>query len=72
MTTKIGDVGDLIVGAEAIARATGFSQRQVFYLVAKGDLPGSFKLGGKLALSLAAYREGLAARIAAAHQPLAA
>lgn len=38
---------DLLVGADAIARFTGWSRRRVFYLIGKGQLP-HFKVGGRL------------------------
>ena len=72
MTNQIGDAGDVLVGADAIARATGFKRRQVFYLAARGEIPGAFKLGSQLAMSQSAYRAGLASKIAAASRQIAA
>lgn len=69
--STIGAAGDIVLGAAAIARATGLSTRQVFHLASKGALPGVFKLGGSLAMSRVAYRNGITARASAA-LPLAA
>ena len=44
--TNLSD--DLLDGADAIARFTGWSRRRVFHLLETGQLPG-FKMGAKWA-----------------------
>jgi hypothetical protein len=36
---------DLLIGAEAISRETGLALHQIYFLAAKGKLPGVRKLG---------------------------
>jgi hypothetical protein len=47
---------DLIVGAAAIARETGFSPRQIFYFAARGQIPVR-KMGRLLIASRARLRK---------------
>jgi hypothetical protein len=47
---------DLIVGAAAIARETGFSQRQIFYFASRGQIPVR-KMGRLLVASRARLRK---------------
>lgn len=64
MSTDIGTAGDIVVGGDEIARVLGLrNKRQVFHLASKGQLPGAFKLGGSVAVSVAAYQAGIAAKI---------
>ncbi len=44
-STSLAD--DLLVGADAIAKFTGWSTRRIFYLNERGELP-AFKVGGRL------------------------
>jgi hypothetical protein len=39
---------DLLEGAKAIARFTGWSERQIYYIASKGELRAIFSLNGKL------------------------
>jgi predicted DNA-binding transcriptional regulator AlpA len=38
---------DLLVGCEAISRETGLGKHQIYYLAARGQLPGVRKLGAR-------------------------
>lgn len=40
--------GDLLIGAQAIAKVLGVKPRQVYHLLYEGDMP-SFKIGGNVA-----------------------
>lgn len=52
-------IGDLLMGAHAIAKFLGITQRQTYRLIYGGEIP-SFKLGG----SVAARRSTLATWLA--------
>lgn len=46
--TNANEPGDLLIGANAIAKALGVTRRQVYKMVYAGQLP-HFKLGGSIA-----------------------
>ncbi len=50
---------DLLDGVKAISAASGFSERQVFYMLEKGHLPGK-KLGRRWISSRTAICDALA------------
>ena len=60
---KIGLGDDVIEGAENIARAIRRSVRTVHNLSKRGELPGLYRLGGRLILSRSEYSRGVAERI---------
>lgn len=53
---------DLVSSAAAIAKFYGLTKRQVFYLAAKKELPGVFRMGSKLFMSKNAARAGIASK----------
>ena len=48
-TQNLGE--DLLWGVEAISRELGRDERQTYHLLAKGDLPGARKVGGRWVVS---------------------
>jgi hypothetical protein len=61
---------DLMIGAEAIAKFTGQSERRVFHMLAEGQLPG-FKLGNKWAARRSRLQQHIIEREAAAEREAA-
>ncbi|WP_395697977.1 hypothetical protein [Methylocella sp.] len=53
---------DLVSSAAAIAKFYGLTERQVFHLAAKKELPGVFRMGAKLFMSKSVARAGIAAK----------
>ncbi len=50
---------DLMRGVEAIARFTGWTERQVYHAVSRGHLPGAFKVGNAWCARRSTILEGL-------------
>ena len=71
-TDHIGAPGDIVVGAEAIARVLGVKPRAVYHLVATHALPGALRVGGRLAMSRRAYLAAIEAACAASSPRMAA
>ena len=61
--TKIGLGDDVVEGAVNIGRVIGRCPRTVHNLAKRGELPGLYKLGGRLVLSRSEYARGIAERI---------
>jgi hypothetical protein len=55
----VNPCGQIIWGAEAIAPIIGRPVRQTFYLLAKGQVPGSGKMGGQYYLSIPAFNKAV-------------
>lgn len=65
MTPENDNSGDLLLGAPAIAKFLGVTQRQVYRLVADNIVP-SFKAGGTIAARRSSLRRWMdAAEVAA-------
>ncbi|REF87899.1 hypothetical protein DES32_1536 [Methylovirgula ligni] len=62
--TKTGTASDTIDGAPAIAAYIGVCPHTVRRRLAKGLLPGAFRVGNQIMLSKLEYHAGVAARIA--------
>ncbi|WP_207546534.1 helix-turn-helix transcriptional regulator [Methylobacterium indicum] len=62
------DESDLLYGVPAIARHLKMTDRQVYHLDAKGQIP-TFRVGGKVCWSRSGVARWLAEQEAAARQP---